>query len=135
MIYKITGIQALYEFCSAVMYRQERIRNMNAYLMNIITRQMEKAGVCQYLFINPSFIVKLSYIICIFLFLFQNRGGRYSSFNKNNRNNNNNNGNNNQNNNRYNNNNQNNYGNNNQFGNNNQNNQFTIINIKIPTKI
>jgi len=38
------GIQALYEFCSAVMYRQERIRNMNAYLMNIITRQMEKAG-------------------------------------------------------------------------------------------
>jgi len=38
------GIQALYEFCSAVMYRQERIRNMNAYLMNIITRQMEKSG-------------------------------------------------------------------------------------------
>eukprot|EP00484_Ammonia_sp_Unknown_P028865 CAMPEP_0197048018 /NCGR_PEP_ID=MMETSP1384-20130603/23428_1 /TAXON_ID=29189 /ORGANISM="Ammonia sp." /LENGTH=411 /DNA_ID=CAMNT_0042480061 /DNA_START=412 /DNA_END=1647 /DNA_ORIENTATION=- len=33
------GIQALYEFCSAVMNHQERIRNMNAYLMNIITKK------------------------------------------------------------------------------------------------
>merc|ERR1719187_395874 len=33
------AIEALYEFCNAAMYREHKIRNMNAYLLNIIKRR------------------------------------------------------------------------------------------------
>jgi len=33
------AIEALYEFCNAAMYREHKIRNMNAYLHNIIKRR------------------------------------------------------------------------------------------------
>jgi len=33
------AIEALYEFCNAAMYREHKIRNMNAYLLNIIRRR------------------------------------------------------------------------------------------------
>jgi len=35
----VDAIEALYEFCNAAMYREHKIRNMNAYLLNIIKRR------------------------------------------------------------------------------------------------
>jgi len=40
----LDAIEALWEFCNAAMYREHKIRNMHAYLLNIIKRRGNPAG-------------------------------------------------------------------------------------------